>query len=185
MGLPKRALQPARGFTLLELVIAVTILATFLLPMMLIVTRSKVRAIRYTQQREVRDLAQRKLFDRIHYYEEKDSGNFSLEGHPSWTWEVSPPDMVGHGEQVLLQYTIKVHTPQNLDGGSASSSGSGSIAGSSGQEGSSYEMNLWSFPDARWYEEQEYLYQEGQYSPLYGSPNGNLGASPMVPGGNF
>jgi prepilin-type N-terminal cleavage/methylation domain-containing protein len=173
--------NPARGFTLLELVVAVTILATFLLPMMLIVTRSKVRAIKYTQQREVRDLAQRKLFDRIHYYEEKDRGDFSVEGHPSWTWEVSLPEIVSGGmtsseggeEQVLLQYTIRVSVPQNLEESSSSTSG----LGSGSQEGSTYEMSLWTFPDERWYEEQEYLMERGQYSPL----NDSL----MTPGGSF
>ena len=78
--------RPHAGFTLLELVIAVTILGAYLLPLMLIVTKSKVRAIKFTQQRELRDLAQRKLFDRIHYYVEDDSGTFELEGRPEWTW---------------------------------------------------------------------------------------------------
>ena len=147
------------GFTLLEIVVAVTILATFLLPMMLIITKSKVRAIRYTQQREVRDLAQRKLFDRMHYYEEKDMGDFSVEGHPQWTWEIDPPEMVGSGEQVLLEYRIRVRMPQNLEENAPPSG-----------EGSTYEMCIWSFPDERWYEEQDALYAQGQYSPLYGNP---------------
>ena len=50
---PARAGRRARGFTLLELVIAVTILAAFLLPLMLIVSRSKVRAVKFTQAREL------------------------------------------------------------------------------------------------------------------------------------
>jgi prepilin-type N-terminal cleavage/methylation domain-containing protein len=147
------------GFTLLEIVVAVTVLATFLLPMMLIITKSKVRAVRYTQQREVRDFAQRKLFDRMHYYEEKDQGDFSAEGRPEWTWEIDPPEMVGSGEQILLEYRIRVHLPQNLEEDGAPSS-----------EGSTYEMCIWSFPDERWYEEQDALYAQGQYSPLYGNP---------------
>jgi type II secretory pathway pseudopilin PulG len=152
------------GFTLLELIVAVTLLAGFLLPMMLIVSRAKVRAIKYTQRREVRDLAQRKLFDRIHYYEELDSGDFSAEGHPEWTWEILPPQMVGSGEQVLLEYKITVAVPQKLDETAAGSGGE--------QEGSTYEMSVWAFPDTRWYEEQDALYESGQYSPLYGDPQG-------------
>ena len=173
-----KTLARARGFTLLELIIAVTILATFLLPMMLIVTRSKVRAIKYTQRREVRDLAQRKLFDRVHYYEEKDRGDFSLEGHANWIWEVGAPQIVSggmasgasDGDQVLLEYTIRVSVPQNIEESSAG-------AGSGSQEGSSYEMSLWTFPDERWYEEQDYLDQQGLSPPLYGNP--------MAPGGSF
>ena len=158
--LPRRGRQ-ARGFTLLELILAVTLLATYLLPMMLIITRAKTRAIVYTLQREVRDLAQRKLFDRMHYYETNDSGDFSAEGHPSWTWRVSPPEMVGQGEQVLLQYTIDVELPQKLEGAS-----SGETEG----VGSTYQMSVWAFPDSRWYEEQQALYDQGMYSPLYGDP---------------
>ena len=158
---PGPAGTPGRrgGFTLLEIVVAVTILVTFLLPMMLIITKSKVRAIRYTQQREVRDFAQRKLFDRMHYYEEKDQGDFSVEGRPQWTWEIDPPEMVGSGEQVLLEYRIRVRMPQNMEENAAPTG-----------EGSTYEMCIWSFPDERWYEEQDALYAQGQNSSLYGDP---------------
>ena len=151
----------ARGFTLLELIIAVTLLAGFLLPLMLIVSKSKIRAIKYTHERELRDLAQRKLFDRIHYYEDRDQGDFAAEGHPSWTWEIPLPEMVGQGEQPLLEYTIHVHVPQQIEGQSSSSESG---------EGSTYELELWTFPDERWYEEQQYLYDQGQYSPLFGDP---------------
>jgi hypothetical protein len=149
------------GFTLLELIIAVTLLVSFLLPMMLLVARSKAKAIRYTQEREVRELAQRKLFDRVHYYEELDAGDFSLDGRPGWVWQIEPPQMVGNGSQVLLEYTIKVVVPQKLEG-----TGSGSSEGG----GSTFEMTVWSFPDQRWYEEQAVLYDQGVYTPLYGDP---------------
>lgn len=154
--------RPEQGFTLLEIVIAVTMLAVFLLPMMLIVSESKIRAIRYTQQREIRDLAQRKLFDRIHYYEQNDRGDFTLEGHPDWRWEIDPPEMVGASQQVLLEYRIKVMTPLKLEGDpSARSEQEG--------EGSTYQMSLWAFPSSIWYEEQQQIFDTGGYSPLYGS----------------
>ena len=148
------------GFTLLEIVIAVTILAAFLLPLMLIVSRSKARAIRFTQERQLRDLAQRKLFDVIHYYEERTAGDFAEELRPDWAWRVDAPEMVGQGEQPLLEYRIYVSIPQKLEG----------LSGGEEGEGSTYELNVWTFPDERWYEEQELLYQQGQYSPLYGDP---------------
>ncbi len=153
------------GFTLLEIIIAVTLLAVFLLPMMLIVAEAKTRAIRYTQQREVRDLAQRKLFDRIHYYESADAGEFTLEGHPDWKWAIDPPEMVGASEQVLLEYTIRVSVPQKLEGDPSAKSGGD-------KEGSTYEMSLWAFPSSVWYEEQQILYDQGGYSPIYGSKSG-------------
>lgn len=147
------------GLTLLELVVAVTILAVFLLPMMLIVAQAKARALRYAIQREVRDLAQRKLFDRVHYYEERDEGDFSVEGRTDWRWLVLPPEMVGQSEQVILQYTIRVELPQSPES-----------EGATGQEGSTYEMSIWTFPDSRWYEEQDTLAAHGQPSLLYGDP---------------
>jgi hypothetical protein len=171
-------------------VIAVTILASFLLPLMLLVTKSKVKAIKYTQQRELRDLAQRKLFDVIHYYEETTSGTFELEGRPEWAWAVPEPQMVGQGEQVLLEYAIQVTTPQKIDGQGASGGGGvmgdliGELIGGGarggarddlGEGGSSYELRVWTFPDARWYEEQQILYERGEYSPLYDGPWGAYG----------
>lgn len=159
------------GFTLLEIIIAVTMLAVFLLPMMLIVSESKIRAIRYTQQREIRDLAQRKLFDRIHYYEEADQGDFSLEGRPEWRWEIGPPEMVGGSEQALLEYTITVTAPQRLEGDPAAK------ASTSGEEGSTYQMSLWTFPNERWYEEQALIYDTGGYSPIYGSRSMSAGGA--------
>ena len=150
------------GFTLLELILAVTVLTVFLLPMMVIIARSKARAVRYTQQREVRDLAQRKLFDRIHFYELQDHGDFTAEGRPSWTWTIDPPQMMGQSEQVLLQYTIRVEVPQNLDATESS--------GGTQEKGSTYQLSFWTFPDARWYEEQDVLYSQGQPTLLYGDP---------------
>lgn len=152
------------GFTLLEIILAVTVLAVFLLPMMLIISSSKIRAIRYTTQREVRELAQRKLFDHIHYYELASQGDFAREGHQDWKWEIDPPEMLGGSEQVLLQYTIRVSLPQKIEGSAAEA------PSSSDEQGSTYQMSLWALPDRRWYEEQELIYQQGGYSPLYGDP---------------
>ncbi len=193
VGLTRR-----RGFTLLEMVIAVTILASFVLPMMLILARSKVRTMRTQQHRQLRDFAQRKLFDRIHYYEENDAGDFTEEGRPEWTWEVLPPEMVGNGDQVLLQYTVLVRTPQKIGeggggggardpggvmdflGGAGRRRGSSSFRGmdsfrGTGEafdgEGSTFEMSVWTFPDDQWYLEQEELANRGRPSQLYGDPN--------------
>lgn len=183
-----------RGFTLLELVIAVTILASFLLPMLLILSKAKVRTIRTQQQRQLRDLAQRKLFDRIHYYEENNQGDFAAEGRPEWTWEVLLPEMVGNGDQVLLEYTVLVHTPQKIEpvgggGGGGLRGGGGldnagslrgaleilrentSMSSSLDEEGSTFEMSVWAFPDDQWYLEQEEMANRGLSTELYGDPN--------------
>jgi prepilin-type N-terminal cleavage/methylation domain-containing protein len=149
-----------RGFTLLEMVIAVTLLAVFILPMLQIIADSRVRAIRYTQERQVRELAQQKLKDRIHYYEIESSGTFEVEGRPDWTWTIDPPQMRGQSEQILLEYTIHVSVPLKLE---ESSGGY--------EEGTTYEYTLWSFPSERWYEEQDELYMRGEWTPLYGDPN--------------
>ena len=167
----------SRAFTLLELVVAVTLLAVFLLPMMLIITKAKIRAIKYTQQRQVRDLAQRKLFDVIHYRELRDRGDFSEEGHPAWTWYVDPPEPIGSSEPFLLEHTIHVQVPQQLDGsgGDRGSGGAGAdllgFGGAGyGESGSEIRLQMWAFPDMQWYEDQELLYEQGQPSLLYGDP---------------
>ena len=110
-----RAERARGGFTLLELVIAVTMLATFILPMLYLISESRVRAMRYTIRRQVHGLAQAKLHDRIHYYEVEDSGTFEEEGHPSWVWEIPPPELRTQSEQVILTYTIRVEVPQQLE----------------------------------------------------------------------
>ena len=97
-----------KGFTLLEMIVAFTILALFVLPMLEIIAAARIRAVKYTRDRVVRDLAQRKLFERIYSIETMDEGNFEAEGHPDWTWEVLPPEMMnqGTGDQFLLQFTV-------------------------------------------------------------------------------
>lgn len=158
-----RHLRPGRrgleGFTLLEMVLAVTLLAAFILPMLYLLTEAKVRTYRFTQERQIRDLAHSKLFDHIHYYETNQEGTFEEEGHPSWTWRVPPPEIRGQNEQVLLEYRIIVELPRVFESES-SDSGDGT-----------YEYSVWTFPDERWYEEQQYLYESGQPSLLYGDPN--------------
>jgi prepilin-type N-terminal cleavage/methylation domain-containing protein len=169
------------GFTLLELVVAFTILAMFVLPILEIIAASRMRAVRYTRERAVRELAQRKLFDRIYYVEQSDTGTFEVEGHPDWTWEVLPPNVVSQGEQVLLEYTIRVTTSQSLaasesgsfsdaSSDSSGSSGSGSSArgGSLGSAGGAFEMSTWTFPSQAWLDEQEYLQANGYDSVLNG-----------------
>ena len=129
------------GFTLLELFVAFTLLAIFILPMLTIVHRSRVRSIHYATENEVRELAQRKLFERIYSYSEESvaagsmeamSGTFDAEGRPDWIWEIPFPQIVSQGEQVLLEYTIRVQAPQLASSSSSSSSGRGSDRRSSG-----------------------------------------------------
>ena len=157
-----------RAFTLLELVLAVTILAAFIVPVLGLIAESRIRAFRYTTERQARGLAQAKLQERIHFFEENDQGTFEAQGFPSWTWEFDPPQLRTQGEQVLLIYTIRVHIPQKLE-----------TVGSKGDEGTTFEYTTWTFPDAAWYEEQLLLYESGQYSDLYGFPDsrGTTGAT--------
>lgn len=147
------------GFTLLELLVAFAILALFVVPMLEIVHRSRVRAFHYTRVREVQDLAQRKLFERIYYYSEETilagelqemSGTFTEEGRPTWEWEIPYPEIVSQGEQVLLQYTILIFIPELGDeklgssrgGSSSTSSGRGQSYGSYHSEGEDYDRSL-------------------------------------------
>lgn len=161
---PGAAAQGA--FTLLELVLAVTILATFILPILGMIAEARVKAIRYTTERQARGLAQSKLHERIHYFEVEDRGTFEKEGFPNWVWEFAPPELRTQGEQVILIYTIRVRIPQKLQD-----------IGTVDDEGTVLEYTTWTFPDARWYEEQQLLFENGQYSELYGWPDGSGGGA--------
>tara|TARA_B100001750_G_C15338828_1_gene511201 strand:- start:185 stop:742 length:558 start_codon:yes stop_codon:yes gene_type:complete len=163
---PDRGGAAGAGFTLLELIIAVTLLAVFVLPMFEVLTASRVRAIRYTQARQVKSLAQQKLHDRINFVIEEDEGTFEDEGHNDWTWIIDPPQPRSQGEQVVLEYTINVEVPIQI-GRAANDSGGSDQFGN----GSSYQYTIWTFPNEAWYEEQEYLFDNGMESLLYGDPN--------------
>jgi hypothetical protein len=203
--------EPSAGFTLLELIIAFSLLALFILPTLELVHQARVRTHHYTLKREVQDLAQRKLFDRIYMYSEETvlsgamsemSGSFTEEGHADWEWEIPYPQLINQGEQVLLEYTIRVYAPQLSQG-----SGSGGSSGSSGEESSmisdffgsligqgggasrslgsfyadpsgrqpSYELTTWTFPSESWYDEQQALAEQGLDTGYYGSSGGGYG----------
>lgn len=150
-----------RGFTLLELIIAVTLLAAFILPMLQLIAEARVRAVRYTNQRRVRDLAQRKLHDRIHHFEEENEGTFEAQGRPDWTWIIDPATIHSQdGGQVILEYKIHITLPQKLQ------------KEDSTEGDSTYEYTIWSRPDEGWYAEQDDLVERGLYSPLHGFPDG-------------
>ncbi|MBI4586206.1 MAG: prepilin-type N-terminal cleavage/methylation domain-containing protein [Planctomycetes bacterium] len=135
----RRIANPA-GFTLLELVVAFAILALFVLPVLEIVHQSRLRAGRTALKREVQDLAQKKLYERIYTYSQETidaaalrtgiqpmEGNFAEEGRPNWEWNIPYPEIVSQGEQVLLQYTIQVFAPEieanQIGGGSGAGGG--------------------------------------------------------------
>src|SRR5688572_27196656 len=111
----ERVSLPGAGFTLLELIVSFVILALFILPMLEIMAASRVRAAKYTHDRIVRDLAQRKLFERVYSFELMNTGTFEAEGYPNWTWEISEPElapgsssgsMESSTDSMLLQYTM-------------------------------------------------------------------------------
>ena len=151
------------GFTLLELIIAVTLLTLFVVPIGQALNDARIRSIRYTQARQVKSLAQQKLHDRINFILEEDEGDFEEEGHPSWGWIIDPPQPRSQGEQVVLEYTITVEVPFQLENGGSNSALS--------TEGSSYQYTTWTLPNPRWIKDQQYLRDTGMESLLYGNPD--------------
>ncbi|MEE3053113.1 MAG: hypothetical protein VYB34_05215 [Planctomycetota bacterium] len=167
---PDPAPKAEPGFTLLELIISVTLLTLFVVPIGQALNDARIRSIRYTQARQVKSLAQQKLHDRINVRPEEGElelpegeGDFEEEGHPSWSWIVDPPQPRSQGEQVVLEYTITVEVPFQLENGNSDSALS--------TEGSSYQYTTWTFPNEAWYETQEYLFDNGMESLLYGNPD--------------
>ena len=156
------------GFTLLELIIAVTLLTLFVVPIGQALNDARIRSIRYTQARQVKSLAQQKLHDRINFVIEEDEGTFEDEGHKEWNWMIEPPQPRSQGEQVVLEYTITVEVPIQIEGAANDSGGSDQFG-----NGSSYQYTIWTFPNEAWYEEQDYLFDNGMESLLYGDPSYN------------
>ena len=181
-----------RGFTLLELLVAFAILALFVLPMLEMVHESHIRAMRYSVKREVQELAQRTLLERIYTYDlesieagtmEPRSGTFEEDGQPNWEWQIGPPKMKSDGKQLLLEYTIYVNAPQ-LKAINSSNKEAESADGMGGllslfddapfDSESSFKMTTWALPSIQFYEERDYLRENGYLDDpsFYGSYGG-------------
>lgn len=170
---PHPAPKAESGFTLLELVIAITLLSLFVVNLFDVLDASHIRSIRYTQKRQVKSLAQQKLHDRINFRIEENEGDFEEEGHPSWSWFIEDPQPRSQGEQIVLEYTINVEVPFQIGSTSSESTQLGNLSSESSlsRNGSVYQYTTWTFPSEAWREEQDYLYQNGMESLLYGDPD--------------
>lgn len=185
---PGRPTSRRGGFTLLELFVAFFLLATTVLPLLALVHQARIRANEYSTRREVQELAQQKLFERIYTYSEDLvnagavealQGTFAEQGRPDWRWEIPYPETVNQGEQILLEYRILVFTPFGIGGKQSSGEGGdllGGLAGSSysslSGEAPTFEMSTWALPSLAWYEEQQYLAEQGIDTGGYGYPGG-------------
>ncbi len=175
------------GFTLLELVIAIAMLAAFIIPMLKTLGESRARSSNYTRQRQIKSYAQNKLYDHINFVEVPPGsrnfvgteGTFEKDGEPvfpgsqNWTWVIDPPQLKSQGEQLLLEYRITVTVPFDLDG-------QGGSSGEDGRKESSVSYTVWTFPSEAWMEEQEMLFDDGEPTLLYGDPAYDDG---LLPGG--
>jgi hypothetical protein len=68
--------------------------------------------------------------------------------------------MVNEGEQVLLEYSIRVYAPQ-LAAVEGEGSADDALAEFLDGGAASYEMTTWALPTASWYLEQEELAAQG------------------------
>ncbi|MFQ5653682.1 MAG: prepilin-type N-terminal cleavage/methylation domain-containing protein [Planctomycetota bacterium] len=125
------------GFTLLELVLAVAILATAVLSMLSLRTSAVDRASVYTRDRAIRRLAQEKLDEVVFGIEEELSGTLEWRRRPrspvvELPWEVRVQRVSTDGPE-LLECTITV----TYSAGSSSQ----------GSEEEEYQLGTWIFPD--------------------------------------
>ena len=118
-----------RGFTLLELVLAVAILGGSLLTLLFLRTSAVERAAAYNRDREIQRLAQEKLDEVVFELEEEVEGNFEEQLHPDWFWSVEVVSLSQDGPE-LLECQITVTYPD-----------------SSNPEGGQYTFSSWVFPD--------------------------------------
>lgn len=190
------------GFTLLELLVAFAILALFVLPMLEIVHDARIRAVRYSVKREVQELAQQVLLERVYTYDDKSFeagamapivGTFEEFGRPDWEYQIDPPEMLNDGQQLLLEYTIHVNAPQlkavNMNAGIGGGEGAGmedlgtfdSMFGRTPpfDPETSYKMSTWALPSEAFYEERDYLREQGLLDDpmFYGSGYGGYDTS--------
>lgn len=170
---PTRSRSARAGFTLLELIIAITMLAVFIVPMLKTLGESWNRAKSYTRQRQIKSYAQNKLHDHINFVEDANrnlvgyDGTFEEEGEEDWEWVIDPPQLKSQGEQLLLEYRITVTVPSKDEDSTESEA--------------PVSYTVWTFPSGRWYEDQEERFDDGEATLLYGDPAYDDGALP--PGG--
>ncbi len=170
------------GFTLLELVIAIAMLAAFIMPMLNTLGESRRRSVNYTRQRQIKSYAQNKLHDHINFVEDKNGnlveadGTFEEDGESvftgakEWPWVIYPPQLKSQGEQILLEYRITVTVPD----------GQGGSDGEDGRKESSVSYTVWTFPSELWLEDQQLRSDDGEPTLLYGDPAYDEG---LLPGG--
>jgi hypothetical protein len=166
--------------------------------MLEIVHDSRIRAMRYSIKREVQELAQQVLLERIYTYDDESFeagamaprvGTFEAFKRPNWEYQIDPPKMLNDGQQLLLEYTIHVNAPQlraiNIhEGLSATQEDLGGFSDLFGQAApfdpeTSYKMSTWALPSEAFYEERDYLREQGMLDDpmLYGTGYGGMDPS--------
>ena len=152
-----------RGFTLVELVLALAILGLTLTTLLFMRIEAVQKVTAIVEERELRRIAQeileQKMAEFMSNEEEELAGD--LEGRPGWHWEwfepTDPRNVIQEGEEILLACTVRLYYPNPDD--------------PDGEE-QTYELTSWIMPSeetlAYVKEQQELLYEEGGMMPYDG-----------------
>jgi len=155
---PQRRRAREAGLTLVEVLVAIGILAFVTAEFLYLRTDAVDRAGKCARDALIQRLAQEKLDEIIFGEEEGMEGTFELQGHPTWTWEVRE-EVQQIGDDLIVERTLTVTVRPE---------GTRSIARSVVDESQTrtVELSSWAFPDERWYELNAYSFDEdGNYVP--------------------
>lgn len=132
-----------RGFTLIELVVAIAIIGGSFLTLLEIRGSAEDRALQYNELRRIRRLSQQKLDEFIYEIEAGTQGTW--EEYPNYEWLIDAlPLSQGEGPE-MLEVTITVTYPSF-----------------EGDQRDEYRLSTWFFPD----EESPLLEQFGSSSSV-------------------
>ncbi|MBN1420837.1 MAG: prepilin-type N-terminal cleavage/methylation domain-containing protein [Planctomycetes bacterium] len=151
----RKARRPRQaGLTLVEVLVAVGILAFLTTEFLYLRTAAVERAGRCAREALIQRLGQEKLDEIIFGEEEGMAGTFEDRGHPDWTWEVKE-QVQQIGDEIIVERTLTVTIrPEGIR------------AAADESKVQTVELSSWSFPDERWYELNAYLFdEEGNYVP--------------------
>jgi len=163
--------EAPRGFTLVELVLALAVLGIALTTLVFLRLDAVQKVTEVVDERELQRVAQEILETKIAEFMSNEVEEIAgeVEGKPGWLWEwvdpLDPANIIQEGDQYVLACTVRITYPDPNDPQA---------------EPRTYELTTWILPT-----EEQLAFIEEQNQVLYGEEGLDQGYGSGVPGGTY